>query len=191
MADPGFLEHLLFIVDSLIKQKDSSYSVEVDRSDPDKILLVNGPNQKEDEIGRVTINIEDNTCNIPFLTIEEGYRGRKLGILLLLYGMLRAKIVHPNITEYKLDDNSDNRNKTKQNIYINVGFVEDNPEEGPEKTATFENFLSSALEQIASLSTSAGIKKRTKHKRKTKRNLRHKIKRSRNKQSKSRSPHSS
>jgi len=145
---------------SLIKKKDNRYNIIQDPEDSDKLLL----REDSKEIGHITASYEEDshTCHISWLVIEEGYKRRGLGKLLLIYGMLQAKIDHADLEKFTLDDDSDESKSMGNNIYNKVGFVGDVSHietsataslYGPEKEAFFPNFLVRAL-QMTGLSKS-------------------------------------
>lgn len=135
------------------KDKDDRYNIIQDPEDSDKLLL----REDSKEIGHITTSYEEDshTCHISWLVIEEGYEGRGLGKLLLIYGMLQAKIDHADVEKFTLDDDSDESKSMRNNIYNKVGFVGDVSHietsataslYGPEKEAFFPNFLVRALQ---------------------------------------------
>lgn len=145
----------------LIKEKDNRYNIIQDPADSDKLLLREDSKEigREDskEIGHITASYEEDshTCHISWLVIEEGYQGKGLGQLLLIYGMLQAKIDHADLEKFTLDDDSNQSKSMRNNIYNKVGFVGDVSHMetsataslfGPEKEAFFPNFLVRALQ---------------------------------------------
>ena len=140
-------------VHGLIKEKDNRYNIIRDQEVSDRLLLREG----SEEIGHVTSSYDKktHTCNISWLIIEPGHQGKGLGTLLLIYGMLQAKIDHDDIEKFTLDDDSDQSTSMGKNIYNKLGFIGDILRMetsrtaslyGPEKEAYFPNFLVRALQ---------------------------------------------
>jgi hypothetical protein len=59
---------------------------------------------------------------IPWLGVSEEYRGRNLGILLLIYGICFIKHRFNHVMYVKLDDDSGNASSIESNIYNRIGF---------------------------------------------------------------------
>jgi hypothetical protein len=59
---------------------------------------------------------------IPWLGVSEEYRGRNLGILLLIYGICFMKHRFNHVMYVKLDDDSGNASSIESNIYNRIGF---------------------------------------------------------------------
>ena len=59
---------------------------------------------------------------IPWIGVSEEYRGRNLGILLLIYGICFMKHRFNNVMYVKLDDDSGNASSIESNMYNRIGF---------------------------------------------------------------------
>jgi len=132
---------------NLIKKKNTRYDIIRDPEDLDTLLL----QEDSKEIGHITASYEEenHTCHISWLVIEPSYQRRGLGKLLLIYGMLQAKIDHADVEKFTLDDDSDKSKSMGKNVYNQVGFIGDvsqmetsttASQYGPEKEAYFSNF---------------------------------------------------
>jgi len=151
------LTKILKDIVTLIKEKNPNYKIIKERFTPNKFWL----KDRNETIGYITIlhdddDVIDGVCHIPSLSIDPEYQQKGLGKLLLIYGMIRAKIQYSTINEYRLDDVSDNNNYMGKNIYNQLGFlgdvrrVETNKKSSsyaPDKIAYFPNFLLRALRQ--------------------------------------------
>ena len=70
----------------------------------------------------IMYDTDNEVFTIPWIGVNDEYRGRNLGILLLIYGICFIKHRFNHVMYVKLDDDSGNASSIESNMYNRIGF---------------------------------------------------------------------